>query len=159
MYKTAVKALVRLSIRKLNAGDPTVLLKMAAPDVELAFPGENSWANHFRPVEKSRQRHVTHRGIDECRHFADRFVEHRIQFAIEDIMVAGPPWNTRIALRVHDFVDGGSGSDTYNNRSVAILELRWGKLIRWEDYEDTQRVASWDQARASSSVLTTSPGT
>ncbi len=62
-------------------------------------------------------------------------------------MVNGPPWNTRIALRVHDFRPGPDGGDEYVNRAVAVLELRWGRLVRWEDYEDTERVADWDRRR------------
>lgn len=27
---------------------------------------------------------------------------------------------------------------------TAPQEIRWGRLVRWEDYEDTERVASWD---------------
>jgi len=145
MYKATIRALLRRSIARLNGGDPTPLLRLAAPDCELVFPSDNSWAAMHRPVEKGRAPHVTHRGIDECRSFADRFVENRIRFEIEDILVNGPPWNLRIALRVHDFVPGRDG-DVYNNRAVAFLELRWGKLVRWEDYEDTERVAAWDRA-------------
>jgi len=145
MYKATTRALLRYSIRKLNQGDYDLLLKMAHPEFELAFPGQNSWATMFRPQTISRQRHVTHRGLDEASAFADRFVAEQIQFQIEDILVNGPPWNMRIALRVHDFVPGPNGeSDVYNNRAVAFLELRWGRLLRWEDYEDTQRVAAWD---------------
>ena len=33
----------------------------------------------------------------------------------------------------------------YNNRAVLFLELRWGRLIRWEDYEDTERVTAWER--------------
>ena len=102
MYKAAVRTLVRHSISRLNAGDPTLLLRLASADAELAFPGENTWAAMHRPVVKSRRRHVTHRGIDECRTFAERFVNEGIQFEIEDILVNGPPWNLRIALRVND---------------------------------------------------------
>jgi ketosteroid isomerase-like protein len=149
MYKTTVRMLVRYSIKKLNAGDPSMLLKMASPDVELVFPGDNSWSRMFRPVVKQRQRHVTHQGIDECRAFAERFVKHRIQFVIEDILVNGPPWNTRIGLRVHGFALNAAGTDDYNNRLLAVLELKWGRLVRWEDYEDTERNAAWDLARAS----------
>lgn len=145
MYKATVRAIVRHSIRRLNAGDPDLLLRMAAPDVELAFPGDNTWAAMFRPVAKGRHVHTTHRGIDECRAFADRFVDEGIQFHVEDILVNGPPWNTRIALRVHDFRPGPPGEDDYANRAVAVLELRWGRLVRWEDYEDTERVADWDR--------------
>ena len=151
MYKAAIRALVRRGIRDLNAGNPETLLRMATPDAELTFPGDNSWAAMYRPVEKDRDRHPTHRGVDECRAFAARFVQHGIQMELEDILVNGPPWNTRVALRIHDFVAGPDG-DRYHNRAVAFLELRWGKLKRWEDYEDTERVAAWDR-----DALTASP--
>jgi ketosteroid isomerase-like protein len=145
VYKAAVRAIVRHGVRRLNAGDPDFLFRLAGPDAELAFPGDNSWAAMFRPVVKGRDCHVTHRGVEECRAFADRFVANNIQFAIEDILVNGPPWHTRIALRVHDFIAGEPGEpDVYNNRAVAIIELRWFKLVRWEDYEDCERVAAWD---------------
>lgn len=147
MYKAIVRAVLRRSIKKLNSGDPGMLLKLAAPDAEMSFPGNNSWAAHFRPVEKGRHRHATHRGVGECAYFAERYVTEKIQFVIEDILVNGPPWNTRIALRVHDYAPGEDGHDLYNNRAVAFLELRWGRLVAWEDYEDTERVAEWDARR------------
>jgi hypothetical protein len=43
-----------------------MLLQMASPDFELAFPGDNSWATTFRPVQRSRHQQITHRGIDEA---------------------------------------------------------------------------------------------
>jgi hypothetical protein len=50
---------------------------------------------------------------------------------------------------VHDHEsDPDGGPDLYANRAIAFLELRWGKIVRWEDYEDTERVAAWDAARA-----------
>jgi ketosteroid isomerase-like protein len=155
MYKTAVRALVRRSISRLNQGDPSLILKLAAPNAELAFPGDNSWAATNRPVVKGRARHVTHRGIDECAAFAQRFVDEGIQFAIEDILVNGPPWHTRVALRAHDFIAAGDGNDIYNNRAVAFLEIRWGRIVRWEDYEDTQRVTAWDNAHTAQAASLT----
>lgn len=146
MYKATVRALLRHSINRLNDGDYSLLLKMADPDFELIFPGENSWSTMFRPQVLGREQHVTHRGIEEATAFADRFVSEGIRFHVEDILVNGPPWNTRIALRVHDHVPGADGGpDVYCNRAVLFLEVRWGRLIRWEDYEDTQRVAAWDR--------------
>ncbi len=147
MYKAAVRALIRHGISQLNRGDPTFLLRLAATNAELAFPGENTWAAMHRPVIKGRRRHVTHRGADECRSFAERFVTEGVQFEIEDILVNGPPWNLRVALRVNDFVPRPDGEDVYNNRAVAFLEMRWGRLVRWEDYEDTERVTAWDLQR------------
>jgi ketosteroid isomerase-like protein len=141
--------MIRRNITRLNAGDATAFLDLAAEDVELAFPGDNTWSREYRPVAKGRHRHVTHRGVTECRAFVERFVRDRIQFAVEDILVNGPPWRLRIAIRAHVFarVDGAA-EDAYNNRVMAFLEFRWLKLIRWEDYEDTERTAAWDRARA-----------
>lgn len=149
MYKALVRMLVRRGIQRLNDGDPELLLKLARPDAELVFPGTNSWSTMHRPVVLGRQAHVTHRGIDECRAFATRFVDEGIRFGIEDILVNGPPWRTRVAVRAVDYVRRpGEDHDEYNNRVVAFLELRWGRLVRWEDYEDTERTATWDAARA-----------
>ena len=146
MYKASVRAILRHSVKKLNAGNPSLLLKLVAPDVQLSFPGDNSWSTMYRPVAKGREQHITHNGVDECMGFAQRFVDRGIQFVIEDILVNGPPWKTRIALRVHVFIPGADGPDTYNNRAVAFLEARWGRLVGWEDYEDTERVAALDAA-------------
>ncbi len=146
MYKATIRALVRHGINALSAGDPRFLMKLASPDAEIVFPGDNSWAAMHRPVHKGRHPHATHRGLDECRSFADRFASEGIRFHIEDILVNGPPWNTRVAVRAHDFI-AGETNDHYNNRLVAFLEIRWGRLIRWEDYEDTERVAAWDERR------------
>ena len=148
MYKAAIRALLRRSIDKLNAGDASMLIKMAHPDVVIVFPGDNTWARMFRPVEKGREPHETHRGVKECSAFADRFVAEGNQFVIEDILVNGPPWNTRIAMRVYDYSPGPDGTDQYNNRAIAFLEIRWGRLVLWEDYEDTERIAAWDAERS-----------
>lgn len=148
MYKASIRALLRHSINKLNGGDYSLLLKIARPDFELAFPGENSWSTMFRPLQRGREPHVTHRGIEEAAAFADRFVDEGIQFEIEDILVNGPLWNTRVALRVRGFAGSDGAADLYNNRAVLFLEIRWGRLPRWEDYEDTERVAAWDRDRA-----------
>ena len=148
MYKATVRALVRRGIRELNEGKPEFLLRLTAPDAQLCFPGDNSWAAMLRPAVKGRRPHATHLGIAEYRAFAQRYVAAGLQFEIEDILVNGMPWNTRVAVRAHDFIPSASGDDVYNNRVVAFLELRWGRIVRWEDYEDTERVAGWDRAFA-----------
>lgn len=159
MYKATMRALLRHSIERLNRGDYSLLLAIAHPDFELAFPGQNSWATMFRPQQPGRTRHVTHRGLDEATAFAERFVDEGIQFVIEDILVNGPPWNTRIAMRVHDYIPAASGEgDAYENRAVTFLELRWGRLLRWEDYEDTERIAAFDAVRASTRAPAPAPG-
>lgn len=147
MYKWAVRALVRHGIERLNDGDPSFLLRLAHPEIEFTFPGDNSWAGMHRPVAKGRERHVTHRGIDECRSFAERFVEAGLHIEIEDILVNGGPWNIRVAVRGTDHLAGAAG-DEYNNRLVDYMVIRWGRVVSWEAYEDTERVAAWDRERA-----------
>ncbi|CAN5789464.1 MAG: nuclear transport factor 2 family protein [Ilumatobacteraceae bacterium] len=152
MYKATVRALVRHGVGRLNGGDPDFLLRMATDETELTFPGDNSWAAMFRPVEKGRQAHATHRGVAECRAFAEQFIGEGLQLEIEDILVNGPPWRTRVAVRAHVFAPSDDGPDRYNNRAVLFLELRWGKVLRWEDYEDSERVAAWDRSRVVTAV-------
>lgn len=147
MIKAIVRKLIRHGIDQLNDGDPSFLLRLAAPDVELSFPGDNSWSTMFRPTHASRERHVTHRGIEECRAFADRFVEAGLHIDIEDILVNGMPWNLRVAIRATDHIAGSNG-DEYNNRYVGFQEIRWGRLTSWEVYEDTERVSAWDTRAA-----------
>ena len=62
------------------------------------------------------------------------------------------PGTCRVAVRAHDFIANPTGGDdVYNNRAVLFLEMRWGRLVRWEDYEDTERVAAWDRQRETTS--------
>jgi hypothetical protein len=49
-----------------------------------------------------------------------------------------------VALRAQSFVPTPPGPNEYANRVVAVMELRWGRLVRWEDYEDTERIRDWD---------------
>ena len=99
MYKASIRALLRHSISRLNQGDYSLMLKLAHPEFELAFPGDNSWSTMFRPAKPGRERHVTHRGVEEASAFADRFVAQGLQMQVEDIVVSGGPWRTMIAVR------------------------------------------------------------
>jgi hypothetical protein len=144
MYKAAVRWLIRRNIGRLNEGDYRPALAMFASDATLAFPGENSWANQFRPTEKRREMFTTHRGRAELEGFMQRYVGNGIQMVVEDILVNGPPWNTRAAVRVYDFVPGPDGHDRYNNRAVLFVNAVWGKIRAQEDYEDSERAAAFD---------------
>ena len=141
MYKAAVRWLVRRNISRLNRRDYGPLLAMFADDAEMAFPGDNSWARQHRPVGDR----PSHQGRSEIEAFVQRFVDEGVQMEIDDILVNGPPWNTRIAVRVHDWIHDERGNEVYANRAVLWAESRWGKIRRQEDYEDTQRVAAYDE--------------
>jgi ketosteroid isomerase-like protein len=126
------------------------VLGLLAPEYELTYPGDNSWAAMYRPVVKGRYPHVTHRGLDEARGFLERFVKEGLQLELEDVLVGGPPWHLRVAIRMRIIApDPAGGDDRYNNRGAAFMEVRWGRIVRVEGYGDTERVSSWDRRRES----------
>jgi ketosteroid isomerase-like protein len=145
MYKAAARALIRRNIRLLNEGRYEPALAMFAPDAELTFPGQNSWSRQHRVPRGGRAPDATHRGKDEIESFLRRYVDHGIQMEVEDILVNGPPWNTRAAVRVRDWIPGADGEDVYANRAVLMVRVVWGKIRGQEDYEDTERVAALDR--------------
>lgn len=145
MYKAAVRMLIRRNIRLLNQGRYEPALAMFADDAELAFPGDNTWARQHRDPVRGREPFATHHGRDEIEAFLRRYVALGIQMEVEDILVNGPPWNTRAAARVHHWIPGDDGDDLYSNRAVLWVRARWGKLRTQEDYEDTERVSAFDR--------------
>jgi ketosteroid isomerase-like protein len=143
--KTLVRTMIRRDIARLNDGDYQSLRSKAADDAELTFPGDNSWSRQFRPPRRSHDRYATHRGIAELEAFAQRFIDDGLRIDIHDVLVAGPPWNTRICVRGTDRLPGNE--TLYSNRVVLFIEARWGRIHRWEDYLDTERIADWDRQR------------
>ena len=144
MYKAAARWMIRRNIGRLNDGDYGPALAMFADDATLSFPGDNSWANQHRPTERGRDAFATHRGRAEIEAFLRRYVDAHIHMVVDDILVNGPPWNARAAVRVHHWVVGADGSDAYSNRAVLFVNTAWGKVRSQEDYEDTERVAAFD---------------
>jgi ketosteroid isomerase-like protein len=117
---------------------------MFAADGELAFPGYNSWARQFRELRPGRRVYASHRGRTEIEAFLRSYTEHGIQMTIEDILVNGPPWNTRVAVRAHVWATGpDGGEDVYTNRAVIMARTSWGRIQQQEDYEDTERAAAY----------------
>jgi len=141
--------MIRRNIERLNAGDLGPTLAMFADNATLSFPGDNSWATMERPTTVGREAFATHRGRDEIRRFLERYVAQGMHMVVDDILVNGPPWHTRAAVRVHHWVTGPDGTDVYTNRAVLFVDTRWGRIQTQEDYEDTERVAAYDRVTAS----------
>jgi ketosteroid isomerase-like protein len=144
VYKATVRFLIRRNIRALNEGNYRPALAMFAPDAEITFPGDNTWSGQFRPPGRSRDASPTHIGRDEIEGFLRRYVSYHIHMEVDDILVNGPPWNARAAIQVHHWIAGPDGTDVYCNRAVLMVRSAWGKIRSEEDYEDTERVAAFD---------------
>jgi ketosteroid isomerase-like protein len=123
--------LVSFLMARLRAGDvrPTQLLD--APDVELTFPGRNSWSGVFR-------------GKADVERWRRRFAAVGIQIFPDEVVAKGWPWNTTLCVRGRDNLRGPAGELVYENRYVIWGHLEWGRLKRYEVYEDTHKADELD---------------
>jgi ketosteroid isomerase-like protein len=123
--------LVSYLMARLRAGDirPTQLLD--APDVELTFPGRNSWSGVFH-------------GKTDVERWRRRVAAVGIQIFPDEVVAKGWPWNTTLCVRGHDYLRGPSGELVYENRYVIWGRLEWGRLKRYEVYEDTHKADELD---------------
>ncbi|HWI72177.1 MAG TPA: nuclear transport factor 2 family protein, partial [Baekduia sp.] len=119
-------------VAALMDGDPKPLAGMYAPDATLEFPGEHSWG----PV---------YRGREEIEGFLNRFLASGLRGELGAIFVGGPPWATRIAVEFDDHAHDPHGDKIYENRAVIVLRTRWGRVATERVYEDTQKVAAFDE--------------
>jgi ketosteroid isomerase-like protein len=146
VYKAAVRMLIRRSIGALNQGRYEPAVAMFADDADLTFPGDNPLAGQHRAPQARREAFPTHRGRDEIEAFLRQYVDQGVQMEIEDILVNGPPWNARAAVRAHVWIPGADGRDAYANRVVMMVRSSWGKIRSQEDYEDTERASAFYRA-------------
>jgi ketosteroid isomerase-like protein len=131
LYAEAVRRLFRFNIARVNAGDPAPLFRSYAPDVVLTFPGTSSWAGTFR-------------GREEVEPWVRRFVAVGLRLEPDDILVSGPPWNTRACLRFTDALTLPDGSRPYENTGVIYARIVWGRLKAYEVHENTDRTIAFD---------------
>jgi ketosteroid isomerase-like protein len=60
-----------------------------------------------------------------------------IEFSVQDVLVRGWPWRTRAVALVA--VSAANG--TYENEISQVIDIRWGRIERIHNLEDTQRLA------------------
>jgi uncharacterized protein (TIGR02246 family) len=132
MYKYAVRTMIRRNVAALRQGDPRPLLAGYAPDAVLVFPGSSSWGGE-------------HRGREAIGAFLDRFLRAGLVGEVEEILVNGPPWRTTVCVLFTDRALGPSGTPVYENRAVLFGRIVWGKIVYHEDFEDTEKVAAFDE--------------
>lgn len=116
---------------RLRAGDIRLAVALYANDVQMRFPGDNSWSGVYR-------------GKKELKAWLERFARVGIQIYPDEVVAAGPPWNTKVCIRGHDYVKSPEGETVYENRYVVWAKLRWGRIQEEETYEDTQKPKALD---------------
>ncbi len=123
--------LIAYVMGRTRAGDLRPTLLLDAPDVQLTFPGQNSWAGTFR-------------GKAEVGAWLRRLTALGLQTFPDEVVVKGMPWNTTVCIRGVDHLNGPGGERVYENRFVIWGRMSWGRLREYEVYEDTEKSAALD---------------
>jgi ketosteroid isomerase-like protein len=137
-YRWAVRRFYVEVIRRMDAGDPRLLLAITAPDVHFTFPGSSTF------------------GIDtHDRADLERWVRRTASIGLvhepQQILLSGPPWNMTIAVRLTDQCTAPDGRLVYDNIAVIVSRTRWGRLVGFETFLDMDRIAALDEYVADSS--------
>ena len=127
MYRWFVARITRWAIMSGVAGRPEAAARMLADDVNFEFPGSSSFAAS------------THTK-GELIAWLQRFSSLRPDYEVRDVVVSGPPWNTRAAVRFSDRI-----GDDYANDGVQFLRMRWAKVVTDEVFLDTEKVAALER--------------
>jgi ketosteroid isomerase-like protein len=125
------KKLTSYVMAHTRAGDVGPTLRLDAPDVQLTFPGQNSWSG-------------VHRGKPQVERWLRRLAAVGIQTFPDEVIATGFPWNTTMCIRGHDYLRGPDGEVIYENRFVIWGHLAWGRLKEYEVYEDTHKANQLD---------------
>ncbi|MFT4229147.1 MAG: nuclear transport factor 2 family protein, partial [Microbacterium sp.] len=114
MYAWIVRAKVRKTFAQINDGNYLPMVDGLAPEFEYRFHGEHALG-----------------GVRTSRDAMIRWWERTLRllpgarFDVQDVLVGGGPWRTRIAVRsrVSGALPGGA---RYENTVFQFMTLRWG---------------------------------
>jgi ketosteroid isomerase-like protein len=125
MYHWIVTRQVRATFTEIAGGNWEPMLSGMAARFSYRFYGDSALSG---------ERHT----LDGLRRWWERSTKllPKPTFQIDEIIVAGWPWNTRIAtrVRVHALLEDGS---TYDNTFMQNLSMRWARITQIHTLEDT----------------------
>jgi ketosteroid isomerase-like protein len=81
----------------------------------------------------------TYEGREAIAGFLRRFVSDGIVGEIEDVLVNGPPWRTRVCAVMTARATAADATVVYDNRAALYAIARWGRIVHQEDFEDTHK--------------------
>jgi ketosteroid isomerase-like protein len=128
MFRAIVARRVRTAWRHVDARDPGFVLDQFAPGFEYSFAGDHALGGTRHTREAMEAWFQRLYGL-----FGD------IRFEVQDVLVAGWPWRTRVValVAVTATVDG----EAYRNEVAQTIRLRWGRITAIHNLEDTQKLA------------------
>jgi ketosteroid isomerase-like protein len=128
MYHAIVANQVRSIFRSISAGNWQPMVDGLAPDFAYRFYGEHALSG---------ERH-TRAAMEEWWQRIFRLLPGGT-FTVDEIIVQGPPWNTRVATRM-TITASLPGGTAYENVFTQFIHLAWGKVTRVWTLEDTAKL-------------------
>jgi ketosteroid isomerase-like protein len=128
MYRLIVARNVRRAWAAIERRQPDAVLSLLADGFVHMFAGE-----HALGGERSSRKTQAAWFARLFRLFPD------IHFTTRDVLVAGCPWNTRVLAVIDVAIPS---EPDYSNVVIQRLRLRWGRITRIDNLEDTQRLAA-----------------
>ncbi|TWF97305.1 nuclear transport factor 2 family protein [Kitasatospora viridis] len=125
VYHTVVKAKVRAAFAEISKGNWESMVDSLAPQFSYTFYGEHALSG---------ERH-THAAMRLWWERIDRVMPGP-RFEVQDIVVAGWPWNTTVATSVRVRTPLPDGS-YYENVVNQFMKMRWARIYEVRTLEDT----------------------
>jgi len=125
MYNWFVARKVRATFAQISTGDWESMIAGMAPRFSYCFYGDSALSGERRTLEALR--------AWWARSF--RLLPNPT-FQVDEVIVAGGPWSTRIATRVRVHAPLPDGS-TYDNVFMQNLYMRWARVTEIHTLEDT----------------------
>ncbi|APU19245.1 nuclear transport factor 2 family protein [Actinoalloteichus sp. GBA129-24] len=125
MYHRFVARRVRRIFAMISAGDWQPMVDGMAPSFTYRFHGEHALSG---------SRHTT----GALRAWWERCFRLMPDptFRVEEVLVTGPPWSTRVATVLTVTADLADGS-RYENVVHQFVRMRWGRITEVRTLEDT----------------------
>lgn len=125
MYRRFIAMKVRQSFAEITAGNWEPAVAIMAPEFTYVFYGDHALSGERHTPEALRAwwSRATH-------------LIPNPQFTVDDVLVVGYPWSTRVAtaVTVTATVPGGH---RYHNVVHQFMRMRWGRIVEVRTLEDT----------------------
>ena len=131
MYHAIVSRIVRRTFDKVAARDYEAVLAACSPDIHHRFGGDHALGG------ERHSREALGRWFARLGRLAPT-----LAFEVKDVWVKGLPHDTVAVIRweaTQEPLDG----ETYLNRGVHVVRMRWGKAVDIDATEDSQLVAGY----------------
>jgi ketosteroid isomerase-like protein len=125
MYHRIVAGKVRQAFANLSAGRPDSLAAVMAPRFTYRFYGDHALSG---------ERHT----LPALLRWSERAARllPGARFQVDEVIVTGRPWSTRIATRVSVRAPLPDGS-RYENVFMQFMHMRWARITSVHTLEDT----------------------